>query len=113
MLRDWWDLFKIGMWGLLLLFAFVVVIEVFGNALGLASLRFWAPKREEARREVFENSTAYVHGKKQRLVNLHMEWSRAETTNGKGAICATARHEASTLDPKYIPDHLTTWECIR
>jgi hypothetical protein len=43
---------------------------------------------------------------------LYREWEGADESH-KSAICETARHEAVTLKPSYIPDHLQKWECVK
>lgn len=82
------------------------------NAMGWISFKTWGPKWEEARRETFENSTSYVQGKQTYLVRLWREWSDADGGQ-RTAICAVARHEASTLDAKYIPETIKKWECVK
>lgn len=104
-----WPLMKVALVVILVLFALGFVL----NFLGLTSYKFWAPQREEARREVYEETPSYVHGKRQYLTRLHMEWQREQSEGARGAICSAARHEASTLDPKHLPETLSNWECVR
>jgi hypothetical protein len=88
------------------------VVLVFGSAaLGLFNLRFWSPRYEAARRSVFEQTPSYVHGKQQYLSRLHGEWRRASPSH-RDALCATARHEASTLSPAHLTGPLAAWECV-
>lgn len=104
-----WPAFK---W-IVVFMLFVFALTMVGNALGLFSYRLWAPEREEARREVYEETPSFVHGKRQYLTRLHMEWQRAQSEGARGAICSAARHEASTLDPKHLTETLSDWECVR
>lgn len=56
------------------------------NYLGLINYQFFAPKYENARREVFENTQSYVEGKRQDLVKYHYEFIRSKSTQDKEAI---------------------------
>lgn len=98
-------------WGALI-GAILLVVWLLGSAVGLFDLRFWAPKREVARREVFENTPSFVHGKRQYLTRLHAEWMMADSTH-RIALCGLARHEASTIDPARLTPTLQAWECTR
>lgn len=79
---------------------------------GYINLKTWGPKIEDARRETFTHSTAYVQGKAQYLSRLRLEWDAAEPSH-KGTLCATARHEASTVDIKLMPEDVQAFikEC--
>lgn len=107
-MRDFLTFLK---WALVVI-AFLAILGFVLNAIGFGSYVFWAPKRENARTEVFRNTDAFVGGKQQYLTRLHLEWTQADSS-GRGVICATARHEASTLDPEHVPATLSDWECIR
>jgi cell division septal protein FtsQ len=63
-----------------ILAAVVVVIFVIG-LLGLGWQKFFKPKYENVRREVFENTQSYVHGKIQDLAKYKVEYENAETSN--------------------------------
>jgi hypothetical protein len=99
--------------GLLAVLVLIFAIGFVSTGLNLAQYRFWAPQQEDARRTVYEESASYVHGKRQYLTRLHLEWSRATNDGTRSVLCTTARHEASTLSERHYPDHLTDWECIR
>lgn len=52
---------------------------VFGlNYFGLMNFRFFAPKYENAKREVFENTQSFVEGKRQSLTKHYNEWRKAD-----------------------------------
>lgn len=53
----------------------VLAIVSFG---GFAVYKVLAPAQEEVRREVFENSTAYIQGTRRDVENLRLEYLRAE-----------------------------------
>lgn len=57
--------------------AFFAIIFIFGLA-GLGYYKFFAPKKENIRREVFEQTQSYVHGKIQDLAKYYEEYNKAE-----------------------------------
>ena len=64
----------------------VIVAISFGTGLlDLAYFRFFAPKKENIRREVFENTKSYTHGKAQDLAKYFEEYSKADA-NEKESI---------------------------
>ena len=74
--------------------------------------KFFAPRYEAARREVFVNTPSYVNGKRQFLARLHHEWENADAGH-RESICALARSEAATVDVKLLPSNLQAWGCIQ
>ena len=53
--------------------------------LGLANYKFFAPKYQNAQREVFENTQSFTEGKRQDLIKYYHEWLNADK-DGKSAI---------------------------
>ncbi len=106
------DLKEAVKWTLIALVVLALLI-VGLNTLGITSIHIFGTRYENARREVFENSASYVQGKQQHLVRLHQDWQTAESESHRGAICSTARHEASTLKPEHLPASISSWECVR
>lgn len=71
--------------------------EIFGT-------KFWGVRKENARREVFEQTQSYVEGKRQELIKLHHEWVNADDASKK-AIESTIRMTFSNFDEnKYLTD---------
>lgn len=70
--------------------------EIFGT-------RFWGVRKENARREVFEQTQSYVEGKRQELIKLHHEWNKAGADD-KIAIEATIRMNFANFDENKIKD---------
>jgi hypothetical protein len=68
--------------------------EIFGT-------RFWGVRKANAQREVFENTQSYVEGKRQELIKLHHEWSKA-SADDKIAIEATIRMNFANFDESKI-----------
>lgn len=67
----------------------------------LAIYRFWAPKMENAKREVFENTQSYVQGKAEYIGRLRYQYEAAEPGAQKEALRILS--EASTVDNKKLP----------
>ena len=53
--------------------------------LGLANYKFFAPKYQNAQREVFENTQSFTEGKKQDLIKYYHEWLNSDK-DGKSAL---------------------------
>lgn len=69
--------------------------------------RFWAPKMENAKREVFENTQSYVQGKAEHLTKLRYDYERADDKDGqKSALRSYILTEASTVDNSKLPPDL-------
>ncbi len=66
--------------GVILAVILVVGITIGGQALGLWSYSFFAPKYENARREVFENTQSYIESKRQSLTNYYDDFRKADNT---------------------------------
>jgi len=59
--------------------------------------RATAPVMEDARREVFQNTQSYVHGKVQMLAKYKVEYDKADV-DGKLAIVAVIRNQYAEFD---------------
>ncbi|KKL04271.1 hypothetical protein LCGC14_2617760 [marine sediment metagenome] len=75
-------IFGITVGGLIALLLLMVVLGLFG----LGWFKFFGPKYEDVRRDIFENTQSYVHGKIQALAKYKNEHDRAESPAGKEAI---------------------------
>ena len=65
--------------GVFVIIVITIIALLFGgNALGLWSYSVFAPKRENARREVFENTQSFVEGKRQSLTKYYNEFRKAD-----------------------------------
>jgi len=53
---------------------------------GLEWMRFFNPKVENVRREVFENTKSYTHGKIQDLAKYYEEYQKTEDKEAVAAI---------------------------
>ncbi len=91
--------------GLIVFMIGVYAIGFLATGGDLAIYRFWAPKQENARRVVFENTQSYVQGKQEYLSRLRFQYQTAEPGAGKDALRTLIVSEASTVDTdKLSPD---------
>ncbi len=60
--------------------------------------------KENANREVFEQTQSYVEGKRQEIVKLHHEWVTAKTDTDKKSIEALVRQSFANFDETKITD---------
>ena len=73
------------------------------NEFEIFGVRFWGVRRENARREVFEQTQSYVEGKRQDLIRYHHEWVNA-SSDDKISIEATIRMTFANFNPDQIKD---------
>src|SRR5882762_3427365 len=71
--------------------------------------KFFAPRQEAVRRQVFEQSRAYNEGVVQNLQSYMMNYNNAETQQQKDGLRAIILHETSTYDADQLPPHLATF----
>lgn len=65
--------------------------------------RFWAPKMENAKREVFENTQSFVEGKVEYIGRLRFQYQIAADGPQRDALRALILSEASTVDASKLP----------
>jgi hypothetical protein len=74
---------------------------------GLFSLKFWGPKTVEARREIFEESQSFVHGKISHINRLRLDYEAADTESRRKSLRRMILTEASVLEEENLPLELT------
>jgi len=80
---------------------------IFGvSYFGLFQYKFFAPKYEKARREVFENTQSYVEGKRQEIIKYKLEYDLADTEQDKNALKYTILQTTANLDLDLLEDDL-------
>ena len=94
------DVFK-AIGALFGVFITVYIIGFFITGGNLAIYKFWAPKFEDARREVFEQTQSYVQGKNTYISRLRLQYEAAEG-NQKEALRRTILAEAETIDAENL-----------
>lgn len=72
----------------------------------LAIYRFWAPKQEAARREVYINTASFVQGKISYLTELRLSYEQSEGAQ-KNALRTAILREAAQVDNSLLPADLS------
>lgn len=93
---------KIVGWSVLALIGLLVLSFVF-NAMGWVNLAFWGPKYEDTKRDIFENTQSYVHGKTTHIAKLRLEYESTESETRKKALKRMILTEASTVENELLP----------
>jgi len=88
--------------GFILLVALLMSLCFGLEWLGLEYQGFFAKKRENIRREVFEETKSYNEGKMQQLAKYRMEYIREKDPDAKRAIAGTVRTMFADYDPARI-----------
>jgi len=86
--------------GLGVLIGFIALIFVL-ELVGLGFFKFFEPKKENIRREVFENTQSYVHGKVQDLAKHYGEYQKADA-DGRETIRGIIVLQFAEFDEKKI-----------
>ena len=99
--EGWWSLPRILLAGLVLM---VVLYGAGFLATGgdLMIYKFWAPKQENAKRQVFENTQSFVEGKIQNIEQECFAYHKADGTQ-RYALAGEIRNEATTIDINKLP----------
>lgn len=97
---------RLGYWSLprALMAGLVLMVALYGFGFlatggDLAIYQFWAPKRANAERQVFENTQGYVQGKVEYLNRLRYQYQDEPRSSLRLMILT----EASTVDNSKLP----------
>lgn len=73
--------------------------------------RFFAPRYEETRREVFENTRSFNQGMVQELQNMRFAYVKERDPKAKAALASIILHRASgyNLNNPIVPDDLRSF----
>ena len=66
----------------ILLFIIIFIIGLYS----LGWMKFFLPKKENIRRQVFEQTQSYIHGKVQDLAKYYDEYNQADSQNDKESM---------------------------
>jgi hypothetical protein len=104
------DFFKLaGMAAGILMAIFIVAFLATG--MDFAIFKFWAPKMENVKREVFEGTKSYQEGMAQELVGYYTAYAQADSAT-KNAIKGVVLHKLANYPPEAydrLPDYLKLW----
>ncbi len=86
----------------------VVIVGAFalsftGHAMGLFNLKFWGPKIQEAKREIFEETQSFVHGKITHINRLRLEYESTGSDRRRKALRTMILQESSVLEEENLP----------
>lgn len=79
------------------------------NSLDLGLFKFFGPKREAVKREIFEQSKEYQHGTIQELDKMRLEYIRTKDLDVKGAIASRALRMTAEFDKSNLPPDIRFW----
>lgn len=87
--------------------ALAVIFILAGYSLGM--FKFFAPKMEEAKREVFHQSKEYQDGTAQELSKMQMEYVKSDNPTVRTVIKNRALRMVAEFDLNDLPDDLRFW----
>lgn len=88
----------------------LIIAIAFGMELGgLQWKRFFAPKHENVRREVFKSTRSFNEAKIQELVKYRLEYMRTDDPSEREAIASTIRLGFADYDTSKLPYELQTF----
>ena len=71
----------------------------------LAFQKFWKPKYEDMKRDVWEQTSSRINGATQQIAKSQLEYSRSNSDVEKKAICAYLRNSYPDITPEEIDDN--------
>lgn len=77
-----------------------------GVAYDTGMYKFWAPKQENIRREVFTNTQSFVQGKISYLTQLRLDYETAADGPQKRAVRSMILNEANQVNHDLLPANL-------
>jgi hypothetical protein len=94
--------FFIGLLVLICIIALAFTLEL-GS---LSWKRFFAPRHENVKREVFLNTRSYNEAKLQELLKMRKEYLLAKDETEKEVLASTIRHTFAEYDESKLPEDL-------
>lgn len=94
----------VGLVGVAALIALAFALELGG----LQWARFFRPKHEDVRRDVFKRTRSYNEAKTQDLAKLRLQYMSAND-DGKEALASTIRHMFADYDRSLLPAELSSF----
>lgn len=85
------------------IFLLVIIVGAGLQLAGIEWYKFIAPKKEEARRNVFEETKSYNQGVIQDLARYKVQYETTKSQSEKDAIATTIRTMYADYDVKKLP----------
>ncbi len=98
--------------GLSIIAAFLIV-GFLCTGLDLAQFNFWAPKFENAKRNVYEQTKSYRDGSRRDFENLYTQYLAQPDPASKAAVLSVAKERADGVDPAIVPQNLKDLLCTQ
>lgn len=71
--------------------------------------KFWAPKQEAVRRQIFEETKSYNQGMIQELQNMQFEYEKTADQSAKDRMASIILHRAADFPEERMPQDLRTF----
>lgn len=97
-----------AIFGFLMLIIVLIGVTWIAEGNNFFLYRYFAPRQEAVRREVFEQSKAYNQGMIQELQNMQFEYVKADPEHKK-ALASIILHRAADYDENNLPYDLKTF----
>lgn len=88
----------------LLVLVLIMALSFGGRLFQLKENEYFAPKEENLRNKVYEQTHAYQRGVMNDLSDLNLDYKRADDDIAKRAIAETVRNRYSNVDIKFVQE---------
>lgn len=97
---------ELNLWAII---AIVIAVVFVGGLMALGWYKFFGPKFEGARREVFESTRSYNQGKLQELAKIRHEYIFTQDEGSKKVLEGVIRHKFADYDSRKLPPGLKSF----
>jgi len=92
----------LGIGGFIVLIGIIIGLSYAFGWIGVHQTKTIFKAKEDAKREVFEQSQSYVEGKRQEALKFYREYQTADSEVEKGAIVEMVAHSFSNFDEEKL-----------
>jgi cytochrome c biogenesis factor len=96
---------RTGLTGLSVIMGFILLVFL-TNELEIFGIKFWGVRKENVKREVFEQTQSYVQGKIQELTKYRLEYNKAKDEDEREYYRETAITSMANVDENKLPADL-------
>lgn len=104
--------FKGVVYGILGFFAFFAVVFAIGfmaSGSDFVLYKFFAPRRANVERTIYENTHSYTAGMVQRLHDQQFEFTKEKDPNAKSVLAGIILHDVGDYDENKLPPDLAAF----
>ena len=87
----------------------VMILAIVSSVFELGMFKFLAPRYEEVKRQVFQESKEYQHGTIQELDKMRLEHAKTNDPEIRRAIEVRATRMVAEFDKNNLPEDLRSW----